>query len=347
MQRTLSDRTPQATSKASQGFLQESISDNDIPVLDGNGGVEFKSSGDSRESFDEYPEYRDIDSTTSPSDASTVILRELLSSRCSSNFPVTNEDIAQETDRCSGCDSYSNSPTSSRHTAAVFSEEGVKPAQALSLLIQSGSADTALTDCKTDCSLSQGQSRTNHVVEDTDTAVDLVGEGTNHKESNSASLALNQDTTNSVNNTYVRQDTPTHLNSLLHTSTSPSKQSSKQVTDIHSSKSSNHATSHRENSERHFNCNGGFEQPVECGGKMDEIMQYQHSSNHIADSEPISVNRIQKHGYASSNGTKVVYSVPAGEVPHHSLTLASSDPESPPFWQVRLFSRTILMKGGG
>lgn len=342
--RTLSDRTPFSAAKLPPDLLQESISDIDIPALQ-NGGAEF---GGSRESFEEeYPEYRDFDSTTTPSDASTVIFRELLSSRCSSNLTIPGgEECLQGVYSAGG--SYDNSPITSRHTVAASGDERADS----SPQIHRYSVDTASKtngkgsgtdspeingkeiDSKSHESV-EGNRQVNNleVLEDT-----LIPKDKETSENASKELTLNSS---------LVAENVSELDSSG-TNIPDRKQSSEQVTDIYTS-NRNHTPSSAEgnaiNSEESILCSNGigFEQSLEHGKKMESYnMRYQHSGGPMVDSEPIGMNGVRTHGYASNDskaGGAVLYSstsstTSAGDVPHHSLTLALSDPESPSSCQV-------------
>lgn len=345
MQRTLSDRTPfTAAARLPPDLLQESVSDIDIPALQ-NGGTEF---GGSRESFEEeYPDYRDFDSTTTPSDASTVIFRELLSSRCSSNLPVTGEE----------CLVGGNSPISSRHTTATAGEEGTENS---SPQIQRYSVDT---DCKTtpvgfegsgavspesDCKdiHSNSQENTEERLEASESVLSEVSEDPALLEGEEDEPILNSIANNLSNSTLYSNTTD--LSDIR-------KESTEQVTDIYASKPNHTPLPAEEGTtvyeDRNFCGNGvGFDQPLERSKKMESYLGYQHNGGPVVDSEPIGMHGVKTHGYASNDSKAAVYSnttggsssgtsattttTPAVDVPHHSLTLALSDPDSPSSYQV-------------
>ena len=62
---------------------------------------------------------------------------------------------------------------------------------------------------------------------------------------------------------------------------------------------------------------------------MDTCMHTQHRGNHVSDSEPVSLNSIKTCGYPSNCRSKEREQISVSAVPHHSLSLAISDPESP------------------
>jgi hypothetical protein len=340
VQRTLSDRTPfTAAARLPPDLLQESVSDIDIPALQ-NGGVEF---GGSRESFEEeYPEYRDFDSTTTPSDASTVIFRELLS-RCSNTLPVPGEE-------CVVGGSYDTSPIASRHTVATAGEEG----RDSSPRVQRYSVDTSRSDSKT-TPLGIEDSEISSPVSDSKDADSNSNVEENRGADNSAPSETSDDS--------VTLDTQEHEpvsnsvgNNLSSSSTLSSSEahfpdSTEQVTDIYAPRL-NHTPSPVElegatNSEDNTFCGDDIDigESLENSKKMESYMHYQQSGGPIVDSEPIGMNGVRTHGYPSNNDSKTgLYSgtdtsAAAGttssvDVPHHSLTLALSDPDSPSSYQV-------------
>lgn len=319
------------------------MSDIDIPALQ-NGGTEF---GGSRESFEEeYPEYRDYDSTTTPSDASTVIFRELLSSRCSSNLPVTGEE-------CLVGGSYDNSPISSRHIVATAGEERTENSseertENSSPQIQRYSVDIARSDSKTTPVGFEGCGAVSPESDDKDIH-------SNTHENTKESLEVGDSVIPEVSDDPEGEENELTLNSIvsnLSSSTLNSNgtdfpDSTEQVTDIYASKL-NHAPSPAEGttvSEDSNLCGTGvsFDQSLERNKKMESYLHYQRSGGPVVDSEPIGMNGVRTHGYASNDGKTAnnttgsgttSTTTPAVDVPHHSLTLALSDPESPSSYQV-------------
>lgn len=336
--RTLSDRTPFTASAKLHPGLQESVSDIDIPALQ-NGIAEFGGSGESFE--EEYPEYRDCDSTTTPSDASTVIFRELPSSRCSSNLPVPGEECFQSVHSVGG--SYNSSPIASRHAGVVSSPQ-----------IHRYSVDTALTDSNTtpvgfEGSVSSTTSPETNGIE--------IG-------SNSHQVSSHEDSTLQVSDSVASEEAsdepliPDHHELLKHSDKeSPSaveetssstalncngadfpdrKNSTEQVTDINHT----HSPAESISKDSNFHTNGVFSEPsLEQDKTMENYLHYQNGGGPVVDSEPIGMNGVRTRGYASNDRKGTMYpstttTTPAVDVPHHSLTLALSDPESPPSCQV-------------
>ena len=382
--RTHSDRTPLTSGPRlpPQGILQESVSDHDIPTLQqnglaGGGGVvdgrirEFRTYGDSRESFEEGLEYQDFDSVTTPSEASTVIHRELLSSsRCSSNLPTTTSGgeewtQSQERDRSSANCSFENSPVCTRHAEVSGASNG----EAGNL---ENSVDSALAELRRANHKSQeasSPSTTSEAERDSgglksgstpkiERFVATYSEEKTSPKVNSVSLnsssqsaVLGEQITAAMSGTLVVSD---HQASLSNSSFGPASQdlpaedldvlggagpfvspaslSTEQVTDIHTTSKPPSGPTRRSGDDPATNTT------TTTGPLGLRIVEdFLHSTGGQAtDPAPsTSVNGVRTHEYVSSNGSKVVYSVPsAGDVPHHSLTLASSDPESPSSYQV-------------
>lgn len=104
---------------------------------------------------------------------------------------------------------------------------------------------------------------------------------------------------------------------------------SEQVTDIHDGKKKNPA---------HTFCPAGdsFQHTVTADRGTDTCSHGQHGSNPVSDSETVSLNGIKTQGYPSNSQSKEVGPISSnGVVPHHSLSLAISDPESPSSCKVR------------
>lgn len=381
--RTLSDRTPFAAAKLPHHQdLQESVSDNDIAALQNGVSTEFAGS---RESFEaeegeegEYPEYRDFDSITTPSDASTVIFRELLSSRCSSNLPVpTGEDGTHSV----GGSSYESSPIGSRHFVAAEAAAGVASGEEEGNVKTAGLETSPQFPRHFTTTIIIADSNTTPVAFEIDPSLheidrsseaDVPAGDTTVSEVLDESVALSE--LEGLDCSSTESPPPTSVGrgvSALNTDTEDlppgRKRSSEQVTDICDSIEVDHHNNHshptpssRDDSNDRdsggsFCGNGlGFERSLEHsteGNSMDSYLHYQHNSSNgasgrllVVDSEPIGmVNGVRTQGYASNemkppptlfSTTSAGTGVGTGEVPHHSLTLASSDPESPSSCQV-------------
>ena len=105
---------------------------------------------------------------------------------------------------------------------------------------------------------------------------------------------------------------------------------SEQVTDVHEEK--------KKTPELIFCSTGGsFQRTVAAKRAMDTHTLTQHGSNHVSDSEPVSLSGIKMRGYPSNCQSKEMGLISnSSMVPHHSLSLAISDPESPSSCKVRL-----------
>lgn len=349
--RTLSDRTPfAAVAKLPPDLFQESVSDIDIPALH-NGVGEFRGSRESLE--EEYPEYRDFDSTT-PSDASTVIFRELPSSRCSSNLPVPGEECFQAVHSVGG--SYNSSPITSRHAVATAGEEGVVS----SPQIHRYSVETALTDSKTTPVGFEGSGATSPGINGDSNSHEFsrhldssleVSDSVASEASEGPALPVGQEPSEHC----IKESEPDYSAVVDNTSTCARssngitdipdrKKSTEQVTDIYTSEL-NHTLSPAKGTanskDGNFHGNGVFfERPLEQDKKMENYIRYQNGGGPVVDSDPIGIAGVRTRGYASNDSKVAMYpttattTTPAVDVPHHSLTLALSDPESPSSCQV-------------
>ena len=335
------------------------------------GGVAvFKGSG---ESLEERSESRDCDSVgTTPSEASTVIFRELpSSSRCSSsNFHHTQDDES----RPPGGGSYENSPIVVRHSVAgslkgVVSDSALPVRGYISESRRTREEESLLPAASNSRDESSVANRVNTTIDST-TTTNTDSTATSDELDSVLSEVNTPDLQVSVQGSEVTTVDKIAVNSPTGVSDSTvlsncngfsdlvsgssscelsadfvgvhsrSDHSKEQVTDSssldHTPTSVKSGTSGT--SEHLLGSNGrkSFEQPLDQDiAQMDSYsMHYQHGSSHFVDSDPIGVNGVRTHGYAS-NGRKAVYSTPVGgdEVPHHSLTLAS-DPESPSSCQV-------------
>ena len=343
--------------------------------------MELGEIGNSLESFEEYPEYRDYDSTTTPSDASTVIYRELLSSRCSSNLPVPNEDSSQDKDN-SLSESYENnsnhaleedkksvvesSPVIARDSATrtliqhvtSLEESKSEPSSVVSVEIHNKEANsyteqdseglgsklevsvTTKAGVLDDPGVREGDSQTDKESRSVEVSLKLESSPQTPlrevKLGTVPLIATNSHSENSViqNSTTEgrRKDTDPSTYSLIYVAYS--EKNSEEVTDIYNSKPSYTVSLE---SSGYTNCHsdgGSFEPPVDISSRrMDETVHAQHNINHISDSDPVTLNGMRTHGCASNGGPKEIYSMSSG-VPHHSLSLTSSDPESPSSYQV-------------
>ena len=350
VQRTLSDRTP-LTTRVPQNLLQESISDINIPTLQADASIGCQHDiGESRESFEGYSDYRDFDSTTTPSDASTVIYREILSSRCSSNQPITSEDCIQEKDKSidessetfpDGAESETSFECKKtlKQSESEHSSVGVSHSEEVESLTGQGSkTKLEVGDIRTqpeageeflipaekenlpkseelkfvELSLKVEQNPKLVVVNNSE-AVELI--------SHSEDLA-DRGSGSSIQDPLSAADSS--ASSLVH-----SERSRELVTDIHNSNTTSLSEGTVTNG--HFGGDDSFKQAVNSKEKMEQI-----GSSHVLADSPVGLNGIRTHGYASNGGSKDVYSLSTSVVvPHHSLTLAtSSDPDSPSSYQV-------------
>lgn len=143
------------------------------------------------------------------------------------------------------------------------------------------------------------------------------------------------------------QDTSTSSAALL-TDTYTLNKSIQQVTDIYDTSKPHPHTPPKEKRRVPLSDSDAGTAVEYSPDDMEKYMQYQptggHMTSHVTDTnDPVSLNGIRTRGYASNNNgakdSSTMYScndnaVSANTVPHHSLTLVTSEPESPSSCQV-------------
>jgi len=322
--RTLSDRTP-FLSKLPQNLLQDSVSDNDIhsSALQQQFASIFKEEP-GWEKFEDFVE----GSTATPSDTSTVICREVPSSRCSSSLqaaPEENHISSSAADRVSESAAYYSSGC--RDTSR--DDDCTKLAQEVELLqqttpISSGkSLESELAQLLhlNESGLEEKSQRRNGgppLVATTKTGPES-GRLQERKRSDQLTLAPNSDL-----HTASNQDFTAIAAVNSRPSASLAQQTSQQVTDIHGRDrlSSDHKIALWESIGRLDKTSG--KRPMDSGV---------HENGHASNAEhPVSLNGMKTRGYPSNCQAKDL----TNGVPHHSLSLATSDPDSPSFSQVKI-----------
>ena len=360
--RTLSDRTP-FLSKLPNNILQDSVSDNDIHTsgLQRQFSSIFKEgTGRSWDTFEDFPD----DSTTTPSDASTVICREVSSSRCSSNPQTTSEenhitergqvteaevleplipgylDVSRDND----CSKLAREVEVLKQTSSVTPESNIESEIARILSVDLNGSELKVQS-------EQGDSGTRLEVSVTakstpESSTSLERRTAPDLNSVELSLTLNsRQPTRPLKTVSVETSSPssTTTDRITHHTLNPSpttasprlcvtfaERTAEQVTDIHDKE--------RTASERNFSsAASNFESCArldkDTKRTMDTYVHAQHGNGHVTDTEPVSLNGIKTRGYPSNCQAKDVGPTSNG-VPHHSLSLTSSDPESPSSCQV-------------
>ncbi len=349
--RTLSDITPLSAKSSPPPYLEgTSYTDQTVPQRNGIDNSEGLSSLDikdtgntnSQGSLEEelYPEYGDFDCNTSPSDTSTAVFCELLSSRCSSSLPGPSEDTPiPEKDRASVSDiSYNSSPALSRHAAASSDE--------VTLLVNPSILDQRDSPEESYSRTTPVESESGSVISLTDkvplqseripgSTVELEGFGIIPvDETLSGAVSLERSP-----RTAVKGDTNSSsgvIEGCNH------KEIPKDFNSNSTSPLADPPLSPKPNSLKAINSNSNpslqyTDSVIESDEVMDRCVHAPpHSnSNHISDQESLGLKGLMAHtGYI--NGAKDIYGMASTSVmiPHHSLTLASSDPESPSSHQV-------------
>lgn len=303
--RTLSDRTP-FQSKPSHNILQDSVSDYDIhsSALQYQLASVFKEEAGptSWEKFEEYPE----NSTATPSDASTVVCREAVSSRCSSSLQTGGDK-----DQVSEATLFHPSPGLDV-AREVEQATPITPESAL-------------------------ESEVSHIlsVDLNKTAVNIPGERQLGRQevgvaSSPVTRKLSRRRSSEVTSSQSISPRKAHTSDRLvgNHAHQPhpivaSQPYAKQVTDIHSKG--------RLSLELNFSSSESSVTADNKGNKkaMDSYVPAQHGNGHVSNTEqPVSLNGMKTRGYPSNCQVKDI-SVASNGVPHHSLSLIGSDPDSP------------------
>ena len=325
--RTLSDRTP-FLAKLPYNLLQDSVSDNDIhssALQQQFAGIFKEEVG--WEKFEDFTE----GSTATPSDTSTVICREVPSSRCSSSLqaaPEENHITSSAADRVSESAAIHSSacPDNSRDDNCTKLAQEVELLQQTASISPGKSLESELAQLLhsnlNESSLwekPQPKSSSSSLVSATK-IVPESGRLQERKKSDQFIPAPKSDL-------YIAtsRDSAATAAANSHPSISLTQQTSQQVTDIHSGDGLS--------SDRKLALWESIGRLDKTSGKraMDScVCENGHASSN--SEHPVSLNGMKTRGYPSNCQVRDLTS----GVPHHSLSLATSDPDSPSSSQVKI-----------